>query len=62
MSSTLQTYVQRPDGTALWLPAKLLTAIGAKHGDKLTPRQFNDAGVQELIARRYASKTGGVTE
>jgi hypothetical protein len=54
--STHLIYVLRPDNTALWLPAKMITALGLKKGERMTEAQFNSGAVQELLQRRLAKK------
>ena len=48
-------YVLRPTNTSLWLPDTLLKAIGAKHGDRLSDKQFANPRVQDLLRRRRES-------
>lgn len=49
-------YTLRPDKTPLWLPVKLASAMRLKPGALLTPEQYEDSRVQELLARRLRRK------
>lgn len=55
-------YTHRPGGTSLWLPVDLARSLGIAHGDTLTPEQYANASVQELLARRIARKPNDQVE
>lgn len=67
---SLQIYTQRPDGTSLWLPIELASALGIArvvgaavkyaNGRQLTEKQFRSTRIQDLLARRSEKK--GATE
>ena len=45
-------YVVRPDKTALWIPADVLAAVGAKQRDKLTAEQMAQPSMMALLEQR----------
>jgi hypothetical protein len=67
---SLQVYTQRPDGTSLWLPIEVASALGIArvvgaaikyaNGRQLTEKQFRSTRIQDLLARRSEKK--GATE
>ena len=61
MASEGIIYVQRPDGTSLWLPEIMAHYHGLKRGDRMTQEQYDDHEIQSLIAARRGP-TGASTK
>lgn len=58
MSQEGVIYVQRPDGTALWLPELMLESLRIRRGQRLSAAQYEGEEIQGLLSRRIAAKKG----